>query len=223
MELEDAYISLKESETRLAKAQMIAHVGNWDWNLVTDEMSWSDEMYRIFGFDSQEVGIKHDKFLNCIDPYYRDYVENATKEALKEKTYAIDYKIISAYGKERIIHSEGEVTFEKKDTPIRMRSTVQDVTEQKKTEEKIQNLVNIVESSSDAILTLSPDGKITTWNKGAEQIYDYSSEQILGKSVSILAPDDLKSETMKLIEDVKLGEKILHYITSRLRKDGKLI
>lgn len=108
--LENAYISLKESETRFAKAQMIAHVGNWDWDLVTDEMSWSDDMYRIFGFDSQEVDITYYKFLNYIDPYYRDYVENATKEALKGKTYAIDYKMISAYGKERIIHSEGEIT-----------------------------------------------------------------------------------------------------------------
>lgn len=54
LELEDAYISRKESEMRLAEAQMIAHVGNWDWNLVTDEMSWSDEMYRIFGLDPTE-------------------------------------------------------------------------------------------------------------------------------------------------------------------------
>lgn len=162
MEFEDAYISLKESETRLAKAQMTAHVGNWDWDLVTDEMSWSDDMYRIFGFDSQEVDITYDKFLNYIDPYYRNSVENATKEALKGKTYAIDYKMISAYGKKRIIHSEGEVTFEKTDIPIRMRSTLQDVTGQKKAEEKIQNLVNIVGSLSDAILTLSPGGVITT-------------------------------------------------------------
>ena len=177
----------------------------------------------FLGLILKKLALTYDNFLNCIHPDDRDYVDNATKEALKGKTYALDYKIVSANGKERIIHSEGEVTFEKKDTPIRMRSTVQDVTEQKKTEEKIRNLVNIVESSSDAILTLSPDGKITTWNKGAEQIYDYSSEEVLGKSVSILAPDNLKGETKKLIEEVKLGEKIQHYVTSRLRKDGKLI
>ena len=101
--------------------------------------------------------------------------------------------------------------------------TSTDVTERKKTEEKIQTLANIVESSSDAILTLSLDGIITIWNKGAEQIYGYSAEEIVGKSVSMLAPDDLKSETKKLIEKVKLGETIQHYITSRLRKDDKLI
>ena len=101
--------------------------------------------------------------------------------------------------------------------------TSTDVTERKKAEEKIQTLANIVKSSSDAILTLSLDGIITIWNKGAEQIYGYLAEEVVGKSVSMLAPDDLKSETKKLIEKVKLGEKIQHYIISRLRKDDKLI
>ena len=223
LELEDAYISLKENEMRLAEAQMIAHVGNWDWNLVTNEMYWSDEMHRIFGLDSQKFGATYGNFLSCIHPDDRSYVDNATKEALKGKTYAIDYRIVSADGKERIIHSEREVIFEKEDIPIRMRATVQDITELKKAEEKIRTLAHIVESSSDAILTLSLDGIITTWNKGAEQIYDYSSEEIIGKNVSILAPDDLKGETKKLIEKIKLGEKIQHYVTSRLRKDDKLI
>jgi PAS domain S-box-containing protein len=223
LELESAYISLKENELRLAEAQIIAHVGNWDWNLVTNEMYWSDEMHRIFGFDSQKFGATYGNFLNCIHPDDRDYVDNATKEGLKGKTYAIDYRIVSTEGEERLIHSEKKVIFEKENNPIRMRATVQDITKRKKAEEKIRTLVNIVESSSDAILTLSLDGIITIWNKGAEQIYGYSSKEILGESVSILATDDLKGETKKLIERVKLGEKIQNYVTSRLRKDGKLI
>jgi PAS domain S-box-containing protein len=102
-------------------------------------------------------------------------------------------------------------------------AAARDITERKKAEEKIRILANIVESSGDAILTLSLDGIITIWNRGAERIYGYASEEVVGKSVSMLAPDDLKSETKKLIEKVKLGEKIQHYITSRLRKDDKLI
>ena len=218
LELEDAYISLKENEMRLAEAQMIAHVGNWDWNLVTDEMYWSDEMYRIFGVDSQKFSTNYSNFLICVSPDGRDYVDRATKEALKGKTYAPDYKIVSANGKERIIHSKGEVIFGREGTPIRMKATVQDITERKKAEEKIRTLANIVKSSGDAILTLSFDGIITTWNKGAERIYGYSSEEVLGKSVSVLAPDNLNGETERLIEKVKLGNKTQHYITSRLKK-----
>ena len=55
-ELEEAYKSLKESEKGLAEAQRMAHIGNWDWNIVTDELYWSDEMYRIFGLNPQEFG-----------------------------------------------------------------------------------------------------------------------------------------------------------------------
>ena len=223
LELEIAYTSLKENEIRLAEAQMIAHVGNWDWNLVTDEMYWSDEMYRIFGVDSQKFSTNYGNFLICVSPDDRDYVDSATKEALKGKIYAPDYKIVSANGKERIIHSKGEVIFEREGAPIRMKATVQDITEHKKAEEKIRTLANIVESSGDAILTLSLDGIITTWNKGAERIYGYSSEEVLGISVSVLAPDNLNGETERLIEKVKLGNKTQHYVTSRLKKEGKLI
>ena len=80
-----------------------------------------------------------------------------------------------------------------------------------------------MESSNDAIITESLEGIITSWNKGAEQIYGYSAEEILGKNVSILEPDNLKGEIKQLIEKIKQGEKIQHYETLRLKKDGTII
>ena len=55
-ELEKAYRSLRESEKSLAEAQKMAHIGSWDWNIVTDEIYWSEEIYRIFGLNPQELG-----------------------------------------------------------------------------------------------------------------------------------------------------------------------
>lgn len=95
--------------------------------------------------------------------------------------------------------------------------------ERKKAEDKIQNLAKIVESSNDAIITESLDGIITSWNKGAEQIYGYSAEEILGKHISILAPPLLVEEAKNLAEVVIQGGKIHHYETPRLRKDGTII
>ena len=80
-----------------------------------------------------------------------------------------------------------------------------------------------MESSIDAIGTMSLDGIITSWNKGAEQVYGYSTEEILGKPISTLAPPHLDKETIKLIEIIKQGDKVHQYETSRLRKDGKTI
>jgi len=98
-----------------------------------------------------------------------------------------------------------------------------DISERIKTEEKIRNLANIVESSNDAIGTISLAGIITSWNKGAEQVYGYSTEEAIGKPVSILAPSDLRDETIRLSERIKKGEKITNYETIRQRKDGKRI
>jgi PAS domain S-box-containing protein len=95
--------------------------------------------------------------------------------------------------------------------------------ERKKAEEKIRNLASILESSNDAIITKSLDGIIKSWNKGAEQIYGYSAEEILGKPISILAPSNSDEETKKLTEMIKQGEKVHHYETLRLRKDGRII
>ena len=95
--------------------------------------------------------------------------------------------------------------------------------ERKKAEEEIRNLASILESSNDAIITKSLDGIIKSWNKGAEQIYGYSAEEILGKSISVLAPSHSDEETKKLTEMIKQGIKVHHYETLRLRKDGRTI
>ncbi|MDQ1253742.1 MAG: hypothetical protein QG646_2931 [Euryarchaeota archaeon] len=93
----------------------------------------------------------------------------------------------------------------------------------KKSEDKIQMLANVVESSDDAIMTESLDGIITSWNKGAEQVYGYSSKEVEGVPISILEPSILVEETEELTELIKQGDKIHNYETLQLRKDGKII
>jgi len=95
--------------------------------------------------------------------------------------------------------------------------------ERKNAEQQIRALANIVESSTDAIITESLEGIITSWNKGAEQIYGYSTEEIIGKPISILEPSYSDEEAQKLIEMFKQGERINNYETLRLRKNGMII
>src|SRR5665647_575933 len=78
-ELDKAYNSLKESEKGLAEAQRMAHIGNWKWNIVTNEKYWSDEIYHIFGHSPQEFEATYDTFIGYIHPDDRDYVDNITK------------------------------------------------------------------------------------------------------------------------------------------------
>jgi PAS domain S-box-containing protein len=100
---------------------------------------------------------------------------------------------------------------------------IRDTTERKKAEEQIRQLASIVESSGDAIIGKTLDGIILSWNVGAERIYGYSAEEIVGRPISLLLPPDRPDEFSRLIDRIKKGEYVDHYETVRLRKDGKQI
>jgi PAS domain S-box-containing protein len=102
-------------------------------------------------------------------------------------------------------------------------AAARDISELKKAQERIQILANAVESSDDAIITQSLDGIITSWNKGAEKTYGYSAEQVMGKHISILEPDNLKGEIKQLVGKIKQGKQIQHYETLRLKKNGTTV
>ena len=98
-----------------------------------------------------------------------------------------------------------------------------DITERKRAEERIRELVAIVDSSDDAILGTTLNGTITSWNKGAEKIFGYAEKEIIGQPISILVPDDRRQEMPQILGALARGEAINSYETVRRRKDGKEI
>ncbi len=102
-------------------------------------------------------------------------------------------------------------------------ATVKDITERKKIDEYRSRLSAIIESSDDAITGKTLDGIITSWNKGAEALYGYSSEEVIGKHFFLIVPPACKSEVTEIMERIKEDKKIEHHETQRIRKDGKII
>ena len=98
-----------------------------------------------------------------------------------------------------------------------------DITEKKRGEEIQSRLAAIVESSYDAIISKTRDGRITSWNAAAERIFGYPAEEILGKSITVLAPPDRLDEERQILTRVAAGEPLENYETIRVRKDGKHI
>ena len=132
---------LRLSEARLKEAQRIAHLGDWDWDIITNELLWSDEIYRIFGLTPQQFGATYEAFLNSVHHEDREFVENSVNEALYEgQPYGINHRIILPDGAVRIVHEKGEVTFDDNGKPLRMVGTVHDITELKRTEEELRVL-----------------------------------------------------------------------------------
>lgn len=98
-----------------------------------------------------------------------------------------------------------------------------DLSGSKHVERTLHHFAAIVESSDDAIVSKDLNGIITSWNKGAEQIFGYLAEEVIGKSIKILIPADLQSEEDRIIERIRAGQRIEHYETVRQRKYGGLV
>lgn len=99
-------------------------------------------------------------------------------------------------------------------------ASIIDITERKRAEAAHERLAAIVESSEDAIVSKTPEGIITSWNRGAEQLFGYRADEAIGQSVSMLVPERLAEEERRILESIRHGQRIEHFETWRRRKDG---
>jgi len=122
-------------------------------------------------------------------------------------------------------HVFAEVTL----TPIRfedktfIHSAWTDITERKQMESRLKEFEGIVNSSDDAIISKTVYGTVLSWNQGAEKIFGYKADEIIGRPIKKLFPHDLWSQEQKILEKIKQGNNIEHFETRRLRKDGAVI
>src|SRR5258706_1354513 len=129
---------LRQSERQLIEAQRLAHVGGWDWDLRSNEVTWSDELYRIFGLPLGAIKVRGDA-MPFIHPEDRDLVLSTVKRAISnQEPYSFYYRVLRADGTERIVQSRGSVLSDEHGEPIRVFGASQDVTEFKRAEEKLK-------------------------------------------------------------------------------------
>ena len=132
---------LLRSEERLAEAQRVASLGNWDWDIIKNDLYWSDEIYRIFGCTPLEFGATYEAFMSFVHPDDRDFVDQQVQLALQDVgDYNIDHRIVMKNGSVRDVNEQAQVVFDNEGKPIRMIGTVQDITYRKRTEEALKEL-----------------------------------------------------------------------------------
>jgi len=100
---------------------------------------------------------------------------------------------------------------------------ISDITDRKRADETMKEIVAIVESSDDAIIGKNLEGIIISWNLGAERIYGYAKEEVIGHPISLLLPPGHPNEIMDLLKGIKQGERVNHYETIRRKKNGQCI
>lgn len=183
----------QQANLALEEAQRLAQVGSWEWDVVTDTLSWSSTLYQIYGIN-QSDGMSFAKFADIIHPEDREWVMNSIKAALETKQFPeFDHRIVTSEGITKRVHSRGEVVVNEKGEVIKMRGTGQDITAAKIAEEKLEERNRFVEtlinSSPDLIMVIDKDLRFITLNKKAGNILgEYFKESVIGKKITDVNP-----------------------------------
>ncbi len=177
------------------------------------------------GLDSEKL--LETKFMDIIHPDDLPSVVEKIKKLVTRGTTCSSICRFSSHGGWRIFESVGTLIKDDKGEPSKIIVVSRDITEKKKLEDEIRKtrdyLQGVIEASADAIVTTSIDGKILSWNKGAEEIYGYAAEEVVGKPVLELYPPELKKERMRWVKELLRGRIIRNKKTEIYNRDGKLL
>ena len=178
---------LEEREQRLARAQEVAALGNWNWDFESRVLRGSAQTYRIFGVDPASFDGSLESFLELVHPDDRDAVRNRIDAVLDDgESFSMDYRVVRPDGEVRFVHGEGEVVRDETGAPVAVDGTVQDITERIERESERKIFREAVEHSGHAIYWTDRDGAIQYVNPAFERTTGYDSEEVIGRDPKIL-------------------------------------
>ena len=135
-ELSSANGRLAGRERQLAEAQELAHIGSWEWNIPTNVVTWTDELFRIFGLEPQSVDVTYESFLERVHPEDRGFVASIVEQAMRDcQPFRFDRRILLEGGSVRWVQGRGRVIVDEHGRPVKMAGTAQDISEHKLAEE----------------------------------------------------------------------------------------
>jgi PAS domain S-box-containing protein len=212
--------ALQDNEERLRLARMVMRVGTFEWNMRTDVNHWTPEMEAIYGlapgtFPGTLLAWEH-----LIHPEDRETSMNEIRRAMSEGGLEKEWRVIWPDGSLHWILCRASVLKDATNEPERLIGVNIEITDRMEIERVSGLLAAIVDSSDDAIISKNLDGIITSWNQGAERIFGFTAQEAIGKSIALIIPPDRRDEERKILERLKNGERIDHYETVRMRKEG---
>ncbi len=208
-EQKQAEEALRKSEAMLARAQKSAHLGTWEWEINSEQQIWSDENYRILGYEPRAVEPSFQNFMDRVHSDDKERITNATKALLAGEPYQEikEFRIIRPDGTKHILQSQTRCDFDEAGRPIRLTGTALDITELKQTEEKWREsetrIRTIVDNVVDGIITIDEHGIIESFNPAAMKIFGYPADEVIGKNVKMLMPEPYHSEHDSYIQNYK--------------------
>ena len=221
--------SFRKNRALLAESQRLAHLGSWELNLVTNELSWSDEIYRIFGLSPQEFGANFEAFMASVHPEDRASINQALDATLyHNKPYDVEHRIILPNRSVRIVIEKAEVSYNDAGEPIRMIGTVQDITDLKKIEEDLRASESRLIMAQQIAQIGSWDWDFVTnkisWSDEVYRIFGFEPGEVVPSVEQVTArchPDD-RAIIKEVIDKAFRGEKSAGLEFRIILPDGRI-
>ena len=219
--------ALADANIHLTEAQRLANLGSWRWDVVENTVSWSEQLQKIYGLRPGEFKGTLQEFIGFIHPDDRAQVRTAIAAALQSgKDFSHEERIIRPDGGIRYLHSVGEVIRDESGAAVRMLGICQDVTERKRAERALQdseqNYRLLLRGARDyAIYMLDVQGRVRSWNDGAQRLKGYKADEIIGRHFRVFLPQEARAGEMAsdaLVTAAREGQ--FEAETWLVRKDG---
>ncbi len=178
----------KKLQSGLMQAQALANIGHWELDLITNNLYWSDEVYRIFGLKAQEFDATYEAFLGYIYPDDVELVNNSYINSIEEKRgYHVKHRIVRENGEIGFVEERCEHEFNVDGRPVRSIGTVHDITNQKLAQNKLLLASAVFEKMTDGVLITDSNQRILSINRAFSKLSGYTIEEIKGKTPRIFS------------------------------------
>ncbi len=215
--------ALRKSEAELKEAQRVGRLGSWDWDTVTHTITWSEEFYRIYGFDPKQRPLGYEEHLKAYTPESAARLDAAVRHSMQTgEGYQLDLKLVRPGGTRRWVTARGEVKRDTKGQIVGLRGTAQDITEHKRADEEVRRLTHAIEQSPVSVIMTNTAGEIEYVNPKFTEVTGYTKDEVRGQNPRILKSGETRLEEYKQLWETILAGKEWRGEFHNRKKNGEL-
>jgi len=216
--------TLRKKEAELSEAQRMAELGSWQWEPVSDSLTGSSTFYKLTGLDATSPKLSFAAFSTFFSPEDSELWSQNAEHCLETgEPYELELEGHPSIGTTCWVITRAEVLRDESGRVRKLHGTMQDITQRRLAEQIQASHAAIVESSEDSIVSMRSDGTVVSWNRGAERMFGFVADEMVGQSILSIVPSELQDEERNILRQIQSGEGIERYETTRKTKEGKCI